>query len=124
MRTMKRTLSQGGLAALMLLVCVSVAYADLPISSPYADTDYVHGSGRKLGRGLANVLFGWVDIFKGVQEVDQENGLIAASTYGPIYGIGKALERSAAGVYEIVTFPIPVSGNFEPIIEPEFVADS
>jgi putative exosortase-associated protein (TIGR04073 family) len=36
-------------------------------------------------------------------------------------GMVKALVRSLAGVYEIVTFPLPVPSDYKPILEPEFV---
>ena len=89
--------------------------------SPLADMDYNNGVGRKLGRGASNTAFGWMELLKGIQDVGEQNGFFAAITWGPFYGLGKSVVRSAAGVYEMATFPIPVPRNFQPLVQPEFV---
>jgi len=83
--------------------------------------DYGAGATRKLGRGVANTGLGWVELFKGVQDVGAENGFWAGATWGPIYGTLNAVRRTAVGVYETATFPISNQGRFEPVLEPEFV---
>ncbi len=88
-----------------------------------AQIDYGTGVGEKLGRGLGNVAFGWMEIPKGVQDVGDQRNFIAGITWGPLQGIGKALVRTAAGVYEVMTFPIPGRANFEPLVKPEFVLE-
>lgn len=87
------------------------------------DLNYSTGAGKKLGRGIGNLAFGWIEIFKGIQDVGKEHDPVAAVTWGPIYGIGNAVGRTAAGVYEIATFPIPAPAHFEPLVEPEFVLE-
>ncbi len=89
--------------------------------SPTADVDYGTGVGKKLGRGLSNVVFGWLEFLKGIQDVGEENNFIAAITWGPLYGLGKTVVRTVAGAYEVATFPIPVPKNFEPLVRPEFM---
>jgi len=86
-----------------------------------ARTNYGDGIGKKLGRGIANTAFGWLEIPKGIEKVGDENNFLAASTWGVIYGSGNAIVRTLAGVYEVVTFPVPAPANFEPLIKPEFV---
>lgn len=113
------------------LVCSFAAMALLGLASPaYAYTngpiddsrqDYAAGAGRKLGRGVANAGLGWVEIFKGVQDVHDESGFWAGATWGPIHGTLNAVKRTAAGVYETATFPLAGPRQFEPVIEPEFV---
>ena len=85
--------------------------------------DYSSGMTRKLGRGVANAGLGWGELFKGVSDVNQENGFLAGATWGPIYGTLNAVKRTAVGVYEAATFPIAGPEKFEPILEPEFVLE-
>jgi len=78
------------------------------------------GPFEKLGRGIANSLTGWIEIFTTTYESSKENGMTGIVSGIP-EGIVKALVRSLAGVYEIVTFPLPVPADYKSIIEPEFV---
>ncbi len=99
---------------MLLVFCVStMAWAD--------QMDYGTGVGRKLGRGLGNLAFGWMELLKGIQDVGDQQNFIAGLTWGPIYGAGNAIVREAAGAYEVLTFPIPIPENFKPILQPEFV---
>ena len=109
---------------LILVLCfvstVPAFAVEEPSPNEVARTDYGAGAGKKLGRGLANTAFGWLDIPKGIEKVGDENNFIAAATWGVIYGTGNAVVRTLAGVYEVVTFPIPAPANFEPLVKPEF----
>jgi putative exosortase-associated protein (TIGR04073 family) len=82
-----------------------------------------HTAGRKLGRGCANLLFGIVEIPNQIQHTSQQDGGGAAVTLGVGRGIGKFLWREVVGVYEIVTFPVPVPRGYKPIVQPEFPTD-
>src|SRR5512147_2311296 len=88
----------------------------LSASSSHADT-----AGRKLGRGLANTLFGVAEIPIQVQATLEREGSGAAATWGVVKGLGHFFMREGVGIYEIVTFPIPYPRYYEPIIEPEFL---
>jgi putative exosortase-associated protein (TIGR04073 family) len=88
---------------------------------------------RKLARGVANVGFGVLEIPMKIHDVNQENGGIASVTYGTFLGITHFVARELVGVFEVVTFPIPMPGGdvesdgngwgYGPIITPEFVVD-
>ena len=84
-------------------------------------TPCLAGPIRKLGRGLANVATGIVEIPKKVYLVSKEENLAVGLTRGFIKGIAEGFVRAATGLYEAVTFPIPMPADFEPIVEPEFV---
>lgn len=99
------------------------AWAEVSPASPEADLDYTTGAGKKLGRGICNLAFGWIDLFKGIEEVGTENNFGAAITWGPIYGLGKAVTRTAAGAYEAATFPVAYPAHFEPVVQPEFILE-
>ena len=76
---------------------------------------------RKLGRGVANVATGIVEVPKSIQEIFYSDGPVAAGTYGILDGVYKFLARTVVGAFEIATFPFPIPANYEPIIEPEFL---
>ena len=109
------------MAFLMLASQSKNVWAANPEVSPLADTDYSNGIGRKLGRGVSNTAFGWLEFLKGIQDVGEQNGFFAGACWGPFYGLGKSFTRTVAGVYEVATFPIAVPRNFEPLVQPEFV---
>ena len=65
---------------------------------------------EKLGRGVANIVFGPLELL--IQPVDMahENGNIAGVTAGLFYGIGYTVARVCVGVADVVTFLIPLPG--------------
>ena len=76
--------------------------------------------GRKLGRGLANTLFGISEIPETIYSVNRDYGGGAAITWGVVKGVGRFVGRELTGIYEIVTFPIPLPLHYDPIMQPEF----
>lgn len=72
----------------------------------------------KLGRGVVNTTLGVLEIPK--QSV--KRAIDTKTSYGYIsggfLGIGYFVLRELAGVYEIVTFPVPLPAHFEPVIDP------
>ena len=99
--------------------CFSMPQTPTDISK----TDPAAGASRKLGRGLANTGLGWIEFFKGIQSVGEEKGFWAGVTWGPLYGAVNAARRTAVGVGETLTFPIPGKNNYDPVLEPEFVLE-
>ena len=75
---------------------------------------------RKFGRGLANVLFGIVEVPNQITKVTSEQGGGAGATYGVGKGIYRWFGREFTGLYDIVTFPVPVPKGYKPIMHPEF----
>lgn len=76
---------------------------------------------EKLGRGITNIGTGWVEIPKQIRRSTEESGDMAGVVVGPLKGIAKAIGRTLAGIYEVVTFLIPLPRRYEPLIEPEYV---
>jgi putative exosortase-associated protein (TIGR04073 family) len=78
----------------------------------------------KLGRGLANLLLGWGEIPKEVYVESQEKkpeSFGSIFVEAPVVGFGKAVGRTAVGIFETLTFFLPMPGDYAPIVEPEFV---
>jgi putative exosortase-associated protein (TIGR04073 family) len=75
---------------------------------------------RKFGRGIANVLFGIVEVPNQITKVTSEHGGGAGATYGVGKGFVRWMGREFTGVYDIVTFPVPFPKGYKPIMHPEF----
>jgi putative exosortase-associated protein (TIGR04073 family) len=77
----------------------------------------------KLGRGICNVLTGPLEIFNQPAQMAAGGERWPIAFMGGIFkGTGVMIQRVLVGVYEILTFPVPnTSGNFEPVMEPEFI---
>jgi len=100
--------------ALLSLALVSLlsatAFADIqdPPGNEYGPT-------RKLGRGFANVLWGWTELIYTPTETNEREGNSAAWSYGPVKGVGRFFFRMGAGVWEIVSFPFATNkGTYKP----------
>ncbi len=72
----------------------------------------------KFGRGFLNIAFGVIEIPKQSvkRAIDTDSGY--GYTSGFFVGIGFFVLRELAGVYELVTFPVPLPSGYEPIIDP------
>jgi len=86
-----------------------------------ADEDIPKGQNalRKLGRGIANVLFGIVEVPNQVTKATSQHGG-AALPYGFGKGVCRWVAREFVGAYDIVTFPVPFPKGYKPVMRPEF----
>lgn len=78
----------------------------------------VHDENRKLGRGWANVLFGFIEFPQAIVEIKRSHGSIASLTWGVIEGWDRWMQRERKGVAEIKSYK---TANTDFIIEPEFI---
>lgn len=76
---------------------------------------------EKLGRGITNTATGWVEIPKEIGRSIGKSGDMSGLVVGPLKGLVKAIGRTVVGIYDAVTFLIPLPRRYEPIIEPEYV---
>ncbi len=101
-----------------LLIALFVVGFALPSGADIQDppaADY--GPTRKLGRGLANMIFGWTEIPVTMAKVNDREGNAAAGGYGVIRGTGRAFARFGVGFYEAILWPIPVyKGTYLPVL--------
>jgi putative exosortase-associated protein (TIGR04073 family) len=75
----------------------------------------------KLGRGVVNVLTGWVEIPRNIAKEWRRTDPFTGTVIGLFRGLGWAVARTFAGFYEIISFPFPVPRNYEPIMQPEYI---
>ena len=91
-----------------LALTVTLAAGVLGISPAVWAQDPIH----KMGRGMVNVLTGWLELPKHLNLGWQANNPITGVATGLMKGTGLALLRSGVGLYEAVTFPIPLPQGF------------
>lgn len=87
----------------------------------------------KLGRGVANVAFGPLELLIRPYDVSQEEGMVPALTYGVFKGVAFTVAREVVGVVDIITFPFPLPGcteddipaewGYGPMLRPAWVVD-
>ena len=104
------------LAALLVVVAPVSLFAESASSQSDAGKAF-----KKLTRGCVNVVTGWVELPKRILETSDTSGPVAGWTWGLLRGIGYGFTRTAAGFYELFTFPFPAPPGYEPVIEPEYV---
>ena len=67
---------------------------------------------HKMGRGVVNVLTGWLELPKQIHLGRQEENPLTGLGWGIVKGVGMTVLRSGVGIYETVTFPIPHPKDF------------
>ena len=105
--------------AVRLILAMVVLLAGSPLAS--AESMDAGDAFTKFTRGAINTVTGWVEVPKRIQETSQESGAAAGFTWGLLRGLGYGFIRTAAGLYELVTFPFPAPPGYVSVIEPEFV---
>ncbi|MBF0216464.1 MAG: exosortase system-associated protein, TIGR04073 family [Candidatus Omnitrophica bacterium] len=103
-------------AVKLMLVCMVVIGMMAVASDSYAQDP-----AKKLGRGLANILTGWVELPKNIYDTSVEENVLAGITMGLAKGVGMTIVRTGAGVYETITFPFPIPEDYQPVLEPEYI---
>jgi putative exosortase-associated protein (TIGR04073 family) len=99
--------------ATAMLALGGVASADIQAPPGHAYT-----ATRKLGRGLGNILYGFMEIPEQIVRKSDDHGRKAGWSYGAVDGTSRALKRLGYGFYEVFTFTCPTyRGTFKPPYE-------
>ncbi|MGC8741304.1 MAG: exosortase system-associated protein, TIGR04073 family [Candidatus Sumerlaeaceae bacterium] len=109
---------------LVSLAVLGLVGATLPAVAQRYGEEYREGSAfnkmqHKLGRGLANIFTGVIEVPKNISREWRKSDPVTGVIVGGVKGVGWAATRMVVGAYETVTFPIPVPANYEPLMEPE-----
>jgi len=73
---------------------------------------------RKLGRGLANIMYSSAEIGTTMVRVNDLEGNSAAWSYGVVKGINRMMMRIGVGVYEVATYPFPTHRmSYRPVLK-------
>jgi len=106
------------------LAIAAIVGAALPAAAQrygdeYRETSAFGKMQHKLGRGLANIFTGVIEVPKNISREWRKSDPVTGVIVGGVKGVGWAATRMAVGVYDTVTFPIPVPPNYEPLMQPE-----
>jgi len=108
---MKLTAVLSALALAMLLAAPARAHTH--VGDEYTAMD-------KLGRGLAGMTTGFLELPGNIAAENRDHGAGAAATIGFAKGLGMIPVRELVGVFNFVTAPIEVPSGYRPIIQPEY----
>ena len=75
---------------------------------------------RKFGRGISNLTWGWTDLPMTIHHENVMWGPAAAYTHGIVKGSWRVISRTAIGIWEVASFPIPWPDGYWEIYKPEF----
>ena len=96
-------------------LCVLSGFAAADIQSPPGSH---YTSGRKLGRAISNILYGFIEIPEQIVRKSETYGAKAGWSYGAVDGTSRGLRRLGYGFYELITFSCPTyRGTFKPPYE-------
>ena len=109
----------------------SAAAADNADDSVNETLDALMFPMEKLGRGITNAAFCFLELPMKWTDVTEEKGSLAGLTYGTLKGVCFTVARAVVGVVDIVTFPFPLPGcpddlddvgwGYGPIMKPAWV---
>ena len=108
-----------------LVMAILLLSSALPVYAEY-EVERTDFPGKrqltKLGRGLANVFGGLAEIPKEIYTRSRDSDTLGAIVFtAPVVGVAKAVGRISVGLFETVTFFLPIPEDYGPIIEPEYV---
>ena len=100
---------------------VSIFLLAVLFMSVVASPGYSAGPVEKLSRGISNIFTFPCEIPHQINETYEQSDWQTAAFYGTLKGLFYSVARLLCGGWEVVTFPIPWPGNFEPILtDPEY----
>ncbi len=78
----------------------------------------------KLGRGLSNVVLSPLEISTNMGKAAQRRESFGDGAWeGFASGLFYSVLRFATGLYDVVTFPVPLPWDYEPIMKPDYLLD-
>ena len=102
---------------------LSLAVALFAMTAPAAQGAELESPGtpmRKLQRGFLNVALSPWEIAHELSTDKKSDRVVPTWASGLVRGSVYAVGRAATGIFEMVTFPVPVPAKYEPVVEPEF----
>lgn len=101
------------LPGLMLLISGPPAVSAAEVSPE-------NGPVRKLQRGFLNVALSPFELSNQFSKEKKVESFIPSWFRAFGFGSYLTVQRAAIGVYEMVTFPVPLPASYEPVLSPEF----
>ncbi len=104
MHKVKKGMRLGICLAVIMMTTAGALYADGPV--------------EKLARGTANIVESPVAYLNQYVRADQKRNFMTTIMETTLYGTFSMVGRLLVGVYEVVTFPVPLPADYEPLIQP------
>jgi putative exosortase-associated protein (TIGR04073 family) len=103
-----------------LALCLLTAGTAQAVGPLYGST-YFSKVFSKLGRGVGNVFFCWVEVPIEINQNVQNTDNVSGAFVGGFTGLWYTIRRFGLGVVDVVTFPVDVYGNnYQSIQRTEF----
>ncbi len=93
----------------------------LPMEQKAEEPSVAEQIAMKFARGTVNFTTGWAELPKQIYLVGHREGLMMGALRGPIDGLGMFIARTIAGVYEVLTFPVPLPPQYQPMLKPDYI---
>ncbi len=78
----------------------------------------------KLARGIGNVATGVLEVPQTIgQEWKKSNNAAVGIFCGLFKGIAQAVARTGSGLWDVITFPLALPKDYEPLYHPDYVFD-
>ncbi|MFO0691644.1 MAG: exosortase system-associated protein, TIGR04073 family [Myxococcota bacterium] len=103
-------------AALAIALTVGALSPDVAMAAPKSR----YTPARKVGRGFANTILGFLAIPGQMTVQTRERGAATGLLIGFGMGLGWFVASEVLGVYEILSCPFEAPPGYKPILEPEF----
>ena len=87
-------------------------------SEPRVHTCPFEGSFTKLGRGVSNVLAGWLEVPETIRRRYSPDDVGSSIATGVAVGVLRTIMRTGVGLYETLTCPLPIPQCYRPILPP------
>ena len=97
---------------IILLLILSFVFAPIVVAQSMP---------TKLKRGTINLCTGWIELPKNIYDTSIEKNLTNGIIIGTMKGFGKAIVRTGCGIYEMITFIVPIPNNYESILNPKYI---
>ena len=104
-----------------LIIAAAMLAGAAPARAEEPPLPKTYSAGDKLGRGLANVFLGFIEVPRNIHNTTADESLLVGWTVGLGKGVGYTVLRFLVGVYETVTFPFPLPDDYVPVYRPEYV---
>lgn len=103
---------------LLVTATAFIVFAGFAAADIQAPPGAQYTSVRKLGRGISNILYGFMEIPEQIVRKNDSYGSKAGWSYGAVDGTNRAFRRLGYGFYELFTFAAPTyRGTFKPPYE-------
>ncbi len=77
----------------------------------------------KFSRGIVNIVTSPGEYFVQITKLCERHDPMTALLGGLFHGTYRMAERIGVGIYDILTFPVPIPEDYKPLIEPPTVLD-